>query len=77
MKGQRQAILKHLQTKGSITSMEAFQKYGATRLSAIIFDFRKMGYDIVTHIIVGKNRYGGTSQYAEYRLEDKNGNKDL
>lgn len=57
--------------------MEAFQKYGATRLSAIIFDFRKMGYDIVTHIIVGKNRYDGTSQYAEYRLGDNNGNKDL
>lgn len=77
MKGQRQAILKHLQTQGSITSMEAFQKYGATRLSAIIFNFRKMGYDIDTHIIVGKNRYGSTCQYAEYRLEDNNGNKDV
>ena len=31
-----QLVLKHLKEKGNITSWEAIQKYGATRLSAII-----------------------------------------
>lgn len=34
-------VLEHLQTYGSITSWEAIQKYGATRLSAIIYELRK------------------------------------
>lgn len=74
MKGQRKAVLDHLQSGKGITSMEAFQKYGATRLSAIIFDLRKLGYDIETHRCVGKTRYGDTSQYARYLMkkeEDK------
>ena len=66
MKGQKKAILEHLQNSGSITSMEAFEQYGATRLSAIIFDLRKLGYDIETKDIATKNRYGNTCVYARY-----------
>lgn len=66
MKGQRKAVLEHLQNNGSITSMEAFENYGATRLSAIIFDLRKLGYDIETKDIATKNRYGNTCVYARY-----------
>lgn len=51
MKGQSGALLEHLKTKGSITSMEAIELYGATRLSARIYDFRKLGYAIETHDI--------------------------
>lgn len=36
-------ILKHLQAAGSITSMEAFNLYKVTRLSAIIFNLKKKG----------------------------------
>ena len=68
MRGQRAAVLEHLKEHGSITSMEAFEKYGATRLSAIIFDFRKLGYDITTHELVRKNRYGETCVFAKYVL---------
>ena len=71
MRGQRQAILEHLQTKGSITSMEAFNMYGATRLPAVVFDLRKMGYDIETHDIVRKNRYGETCTFAKYVLHEE------
>lgn len=73
MRGQRKAILDHLESKGNITSMEAFTLYGATRLSAIVFDLRKMGYDIETHDIVSKNRYGEHCTFAKYVLnkEDK------
>ena len=69
MKGQRNAIKEHLEKYGSITSMEAFQLYGVTRLSAVIYDLKKLGYDITTHILMGKTRYGTTSQYAKYTLD--------
>ena len=67
-RGQRAEVLKHLNEKGSITSMEAFQLFGATRLSAIIFDLRKLGYPIETYDVVGKTRYGDTCVYAKYVL---------
>lgn len=38
-----QKVLNHLRENGSITSWEAIQQYGATRLSAIIFNLRKKG----------------------------------
>jgi len=61
-------VLKHLQTYGTITSMEAIKLYGATRLSAIIFCLRKKGYDIRTFDVTGKDRYGTTVTYAKYTL---------
>ena len=66
MRGQRGAVLDHLQSYGELTSMEAFEKYGATRLAAIVFDLKKMGHDIETREIVGKNRFGETCVYAKY-----------
>ena len=63
---QTKAILEHLVNVGSITSMEAFELYGCTRLSARIFDLRKKGYDIETRMIAGKTRYGTSCEYAKY-----------
>lgn len=67
-KNQHTDILAHLQDekRGSITSKEAIDLYGATRLSAIIFDLRKRGYDIETHNMIGYTRYGDTCHYAKY-----------
>lgn len=64
---QTEAILKHLKENTGITSMEAFEKYGATRLSAIIFSLRKK-YDIIGVPHETTNRYGGKVTYFEYRL---------
>lgn len=63
-------VLKHLKVKGSITSMEAFKLYGATRLSAIIFTLRKRGYDITTEDGSCVDRYGHTCNYAKYILHE-------
>lgn len=70
MKSQRQAVLEHLKKNGSITSKEAFELYGATRLSSIIFTYRKMGYDITTMMIDGTTRYGSHCSYAKYILRE-------
>ena len=66
---QRQAVLEHLQTHGSITSLEAIQLYGATRLSDIIFNLRKRGYQIITEPFTVKTRFGGTARPAKYILQ--------
>lgn len=73
IKSQRDAVLNHLKIEGSITSMEAFQMYGVTRLSAIIFNLRyKDGLWIETHMETCKNRFGHSTEYARYILkEDK------
>ena len=62
-------VLAHLIKYGSITTIEAFQKYGCTRLPARIFDYRAMGYDIESDSLTTKNRYGNTVTVAVYRLK--------
>lgn len=61
-------ILKHLKVKGSITSMEAIELYGATRLSSIIFNLRKKGYNIQTESNACVDRYGHSCNFAKYIL---------
>ena len=66
----RKIILDHLQTYGSITSLEAIEKYKCTRLSQYILLLRKAGYIInnkevpFTHSVTGKK-----SSYVRYWLE--------
>lgn len=59
-------VLKHLKNKGSITSWEAIQLYGATRLSAIIFNLKDRGYLIDSVRMESEDRYGNVSRYAKY-----------
>lgn len=68
MRGQRNAILNHLKSGKSITSKEAYELYGATRLSGIIFDLKNMGYSIHTIMVDGKTRFGDSCKYAKYIL---------
>ena len=66
---QRDAVVKHLETFGNITQKQANDYYGASRLSAIIFNLRyKEGYVIETHMTVGQNRFGHTTEFAKYVL---------
>ena len=65
-----QAVLEWLQTNASISSMEAIQNFGATRLSAIIFNLRKRGYNIETVMVDGRDRFGNQMRFARYYLRD-------
>ena len=62
-------ILKHLQDFGHITSWQAIEEYGNTRLSATIFNLRQDGYNIKSETIYTKNRYGDPTHYTKYTLE--------
>lgn len=65
-------VLKYLRThENGITSMIAFEEFGATRLASIINRLRNRGYDIETMTEVCKDRYGSTSQYARYILHEE------
>lgn len=68
MKTQVDAIKNHLRQNNSITSMEAFQLYGCTRLASQVFSLRKQGWDIKTLDVEGKTRYGTSCTYAKYVL---------
>jgi len=66
VKSQSDAVLWHLKTYGTITSYEAIKEYGATRLSAIIFNHRKDGYNIESIPLKKKTRFGRTTTIAKY-----------
>lgn len=66
VKTQKEAIMWHLQTYGNITSWEAIKEYGATRLSGIIFNLRKEGYDIISKNMEVKTRFGRNTTIAKY-----------
>tara|TARA_R100001086_G_scaffold59314_1_gene27201 strand:- start:20039 stop:20365 length:327 start_codon:yes stop_codon:yes gene_type:complete len=66
VKSQSDAVLWHLKTYGSITSYEAIKEYGATRLSAIIFNHRKEGYNIDSKPLTKKTRFGRNTTIAKY-----------
>lgn len=62
-------VLEHLKKYGHITSLEAISLYSATRLSAIIYNLRKKGYDIETNDIDFTDRFGTKSHYGKYVLK--------
>ena len=68
-KTQINAIRQHLKKKGSITSWEAIESYGATRLSGIIYVLRhEEGWKIKSKDIAVKNRFGNHCTIAKYEL---------
>ena len=68
-KTQMTEVLKYMEKhKRGITSVQAFELFGVTRLSDIIFRLRKLGWDIITESITVKNRYGNVTTYARYKL---------
>lgn len=67
-KSQISEVIHHLRKYKSITSMEAIKRYGATRLSSIIYILRDKGFGIETEMIEVKNRYGHTTRLAVYHL---------
>lgn len=64
---QHQLILAHIDTYGSISPMEAFIKYGITKLATRISELRRQGHMIIKVREEGKNRFGQKIHYMRYR----------
>ena len=67
MKTQTERVLQYLKKHKGITSMEAFEMFGITRLSAVIFELRRK-YEIYSERTEGKNRYGEKVWFSTYKL---------
>ena len=65
----QQKVLEHLKAHGSITSLEAIQKFRATRLSSIIYRLRDR-YNITTIMMDGID---GGAPYAKYVFRGEKG----
>jgi len=71
------AILLHLQQYGYITSWEAIKEYGATRLSAIIYNLRNnYNLNIITEEVDFIDRYGNKASYGKYILVKESENNE-
>lgn len=68
---QCERVLKYIEDFGSITPVQAIQDLGCYRLGARIWDLKRQGHPIIRRMIPGKNRYGESVSFAEYRLEDR------
>ena len=66
-KTQKDQILEHLETKGSITPLEAQFLYGCMRLGARIWDLKHDGHAIITETVEVTTRTG-KAHVARYRL---------
>lgn len=69
MRGSTKAILDYLQTHDYLTSMDAWEMWGVTRLAAIIHNLRQAGYNIQTVRVETTTRFGETTNYARYILK--------
>ena len=65
-------ILNHLETRGTITPMEALNEYGVFRLAARIADLRGTGVAIETETL----RLPTGKRVARYSLEEKTPARD-
>lgn len=64
---QRRAVVDYMERNGSITSLEANEKLGCSRLAAHICYLRKNGWNITTEEVVVTTRYGKAT-IARYHL---------
>lgn len=70
---QNKMILAHMLKHKSITSMQAFELFGVTRLSARIYDLREQGHKIGMVWDESVNRYGRSCRYGRYFIEKTKG----
>lgn len=66
---QKAQVRKHIIEGKSITQLEALNKFGSLRLSAIVFDLREEGLPIKTEIIQVSPKKRVAKYYIEH-LED-------
>lgn len=63
---QNATILFHLQSGRSLTSLEAINLYGITRLGGRIFELKQQGHVIHDEFVTVKNRHGKDARVKRY-----------
>ena len=68
-KTQKSEVLKYMEThKKGITTFQAFERFGITRLADIIYKLKQEDCEIYSESITTKNRYGHVVTYSRYFL---------
>lgn len=67
---QNSRVLEYMKANGGITSAEAFETLGVTRLSARIKELKDAGHKIEGTFAYGKNRFGEPCTWKKYSLAD-------
>lgn len=67
-KTQKTEVLRYLQTHKGLTRLQATDKFGCQNLPDVIYQLRKLGWDIQAESITKKNRYGHTTTFSRYYL---------
>ena len=62
----QQRVFDYIVENGSITSLEAIEHFGETRISARIFELKKKGVPIETKWLSVTNRYGEKRRVKKY-----------
>lgn len=65
---QNERIVDYLNRFGSITTLDAFNDLGVTRLASRICDLTKMGYEFEKEFESSKNRFGESVSYVRYKF---------
>lgn len=68
---QEDEVYDYMNTNPFITQAIAYEKFGCSRLSAIIYNMRKAGIEIRTNMVYYIKWNGRYGRYAEYYLEFK------
>ena len=66
---QCQRLLSYIDQEGSISTMQAIVELGIVNPSARIEELRKDGYEIVTTMTKGRNRFNEPCRYAVYSIK--------
>lgn len=66
MTKQQERVLEYIKGGNKITSLDAFNQLGITRLAAVIFDLKKDGYFIGSRRVSVKNRFNEKCNVSEY-----------
>lgn len=68
---QKEMIKWHLENYDGITTMEAFNWYGITRLAARIHELRQDGYPVTSEHMAWRDPYGEHGVICVYRKGQK------
>ena len=71
-KTQKIEVWEYMKSHGSITSWEAFEYLGVSRLSGRIYDLRQDGCVIDQEHLTKKNRHGKKVSYDRFYISDCN-----
>ena len=65
---QKDRVLTYLKTGDSITTFNAYNELGITRISARIFELRKDGHNIISKKLKVLNRFGEVCTIGSWSL---------